>query len=492
MRRYLLGIDLGTSSVKSVIIDNDGRIAGLAQEEYVIDTPRSGWAEQNPETWWRAVCLTTVAALNGAGINAGEIAGVGFSGQMHGTVLLDERGEPLRPAIIWADQRSAEECREIYEKVGRERLAELTLNPVAAGFMAASLLWLKKHEPDVFARARTVLLPKDYIRFRMTGVLSSEPSDACSTLLFDTRNRRWSDELIEMLDLPRSIFPLITETYEVVGEVTAEAARAMGLRDGTPVTAGGGDQPIAAVANGVIECGTLLATIGTGGQLFTPLSEPKYDPQLRTHTFCHALPDRWFIMGAMLSAGMSLKWFRDKVMCGGDYEELSRAAADVPAGCEGLIFLPYLVGERTPHMDPEATGAFVGLSLRHTRAHMARAIMEGVAFAMRDSLEIFREIGVSYECVVASGGGAKSDVWRQIQADVFGLPLVKAEMEEQAGVGAAMVAGVGVGVFSDVKSACRKITRYGAETSPIPENVQLYERQYRIFRELYPALRKVR
>ena len=488
---YLLGIDLGTSSVKAVLIDESGTVAAVAQEEYGIDTPHPNWAEQDPETWWRATCAVVNGAVGKSPVGPDAIKAIGFSGQMHGTVCLGRNGTPLRPAVIWADQRSAEQCEKIYSTVGREKLAEMTCNPVAPGFMAASVLWVKENEPDTFANVKHLLLPKDYVRYRMTGRPASEPSDACSTLLFDTKARDWSRELVDMLDLPPDILPPIVRSRDVVGELTREAAAELGLDAGIPVTAGGGDQPIAAIANGVIEPGLLLATIGTGGQLFTPLAEPTYDPQLRTHTFCHAVPDRWFIMGATLSAGLSLRWFRDNVADGIPYARLSEEAAEVPPGSDGLIFLPYLVGERTPHMDPKATGCFVGLTLRHGRAHMARAIMEGVAFAMRDSLEIFKELGVTTHKAIASGGGARSPIWRQIQADVFGVDLVTVDVAEQAGVGAALLAGVGVGVFSNVAEACERAISYGETTSPIEENRALYSERYDLFRSLYPSLRGV-
>lgn len=489
--KSLLGIDLGTSSVKAVLLGEGGAVQGVAQEEYGIDIPRPNWAEQNPDAWWRATCAVVRKVVQFAGVRPGGIQAIGFSGQMHGTVFLGKDGAPLRPAIIWADQRSAEQCRQVYEKIGRARLAELTCNPIAPGFMAASVLWVKQNEPDTFRRTHQVLLPKDYVRYRMTGRLASEPSDAASTLLFDTRRRDWSGELVRALDLPEAILPPIVDSWSVAGDLTREAAGELGLSPGTAVTAGGGDQPIAAIANGVTEPGLLLATIGTGGQLFTPIATATYDPQLRTHTFCHAVPGTWFIMGAMLSAGLSLKWFRDKVADGVPYARLSEEAAGVPAGSEGLIFLPYLVGERTPHMDPKATGCFVGLTLRHTRAHMARAIMEGVAFAMRDSLEIFRELGVSYRKAIASGGGAKSPVWRQIQADVYGVDLVTVKVEEQAGVGAALLAGVGVRVFKDVGQACAQTISYGEGAHPIEENRRRYEERYAIFRALYPDLKEI-
>jgi len=488
---HLLGIDLGTSSVKAVLIDEHGRVAAVAQKEYGIDTPQPTWAEQDPDMWWQSTCAVVSQAVRDGGIGVDDVKAIGFSGQMHGAVFLDRGGSPLRPAIIWADQRSAEQCRRIYDVVGRDRLAELTCNPVAPGFMAASMLWLKENEPDTFKRVHQVLLPKDYIRYRMTGQFASEPSDAASTLLFDTKNRTWSQELLDLLDLPRDILPAVIHSWSVAGDLPQEAAAELGLSAGTPVTAGGGDQPIAAIANGVVEPGLLLATIGTGGQLFTPLAEPAYDAELRTHTFCHAVPETWFIMGAMLSAGLSLKWFRDNVADGVPYEQISEEAANVPPGSDGLIFLPYLVGERTPHMDPKATGCFVGLTLRHTRAHMARAIMEGVAFAMRDSLEIFRELGVTYHKAIASGGGAKSPVWRQIQADVFGVDLITVSVAEQAGVGAALLAGVGVGVFQDVAEACSRAVSYGDGAEPIEENRRLYDERHAVFRALYPGLKDV-
>ena len=486
----LLGIDLGTSSVKCVLTDPAGRAQAVTQREYAIDTPHPGWAEQDPQTWWQACAEATSEAVSGA---ADEVGAVSFSGQMHGTVLLDAGGRPLRPAIIWADQRSARQCEQIYEIVGRDRLAAATCNPVAAGFMAASLMWLKEHEPDTLAQTSHVLLPKDYVRYRLCGTIGSEPSDAVSTLLFDTRRSEWADAIIDVLGLPRDAFPAITPSHAVVGEVTREAAEETGLRAGTPVVAGGGDQPVAAVANGAIDKGILLSTIGTGGQLLTPASQPTYDSRLRTHTFCHVVPDRWFLMGATLSAGLSLRWLRDGVLGGRerlDYDQLSAAAADTPAGAEGLIFLPYLVGERTPHLDPLARGCFIGLTLRHGVGHLARAVMEGVAFAMRDSLEIFRELGLSFDRVIASGGGARSALWRQIQADVYGLPVATVNVEEQAGVGAAMLAGVGVGIYRDFADAIEKVVDVTPRAEPDGDRAALYSERYSVFRNLYPTLRQ--
>ena len=486
----LLGIDLGTSSIKCVLTDPPGRVQAVAQREYAIDTPHPGWAEQDPQAWWQACTEATSEAVTGA---ADEVEAVSFSGQMHGTVLLDAEGRPLRPAIIWADQRSAHQCEQIYEIVGRDQLAAVTCNPVAAGFMAASLMWLKEHESDTLAQTWRVLLPKDYVRYRLCGAIGSEPSDAVSTLLFDTRRRQWADAIIDALGLPQAAFPAITPSHAVVGEVTSEAAEETGLRAGTPVVAGGGDQPAAAIANGAIAPGTLLSTIGTGGQLLTPASTPTYDVALRTHTFCHVVPDRWFLMGATLSAGLSLRWLRDRVLGGKerlDYDQLSASAADVPAGAEGLIFLPYLVGERTPHLDPLARGCFVGLTLRHGVGHLARAVMEGVAFAMRDSLQIFRELGLSFDRVIASGGGARSALWRQIQADVYGLPVATVNVEEQAGVGAAMLAGVGIGTYRDFADAIEKVVEVTPRAKPDRERAALYSERHGVFDGLYPKLKE--
>lgn len=487
--RYLIGIDVGTSSTKSVLMEEAGRVLAVAQEEYSLHAPQPGWAEQDPEVWWRATVRTIHALLRGTEIASERIAGVGFSGQMHGTVLLDRNRRVLRPAVIWADQRSAAQVQWVYDQVGRARLAALTANPMATGFMAPTLLWVKVHEPDVFERMDCVLLPKDYVRWRLTGRLASDVSDAASSLLFDVAHRRWSAELLDRMGLPQRMLPEVLESETVAGRLTARASEETGLKVGTPVVAGGGDQPVAAIGNGVIEPGTLLVTIGTGGQVFTPLSAPRHDPQLRTHTFCHAVPERWFIMGAMLSAGLSLRWFRDQV-AQRPYGELSEQAARIPAGSEGLLFLPYLVGERTPHMDPYARGAFLGLTLRHGVAHMARAIMEGVAFALRDALEIFGELGIEVDRVIASGGGARSSVWRQILADVFNVPIVATTVEEQAAVGAALLAGVGVGVYGGYAEACGRVVRYGDEIFPRPDHVDRYAQLYEVFTGLYPKLKE--
>jgi len=487
----LLGIDIGTSGTKSVLVDAKGHILGIAYRTYAFDTPHVGWAEQDPEVWWRATVETVQDVLGSIRVAPDRIRGVGFSGQMHSLVPLDEDRRPIRPAILWADQRSVAQVRRIYGHVGREQLARLTGNPVATGFMAASLLWMRENEPGPFRRIRRAILPKDYVRMRLTGEVGTDVTDASSSLLFDTADRKWSDELLGLLDLDRGMLPDVGESQAPAGEVGEDAARMTGLSRGTPVVLGGGDQPMQAVGNGLVFPGVASSTIGTGGQFFTPTERPAYDPELRTHTFCHAVPGMWNVMGASLCGGMALKWFRENVVDGASFEELSEEASAVFPGSEGLIFLPYLVGERTPHMDPDARGMFFGLTLRHTRAHMARAIMEGVAFALRDSMEIFRGLGLRMDRILASGGGARSPVWRQIQADVFGRRLYTTRAREQAGLGAALVAGAGVGIYASVAEACREVVRTDdTTTDPDPERVGLYDRVYEIFRDLYRNNRK--
>jgi len=487
----LIGIDLGTQSVKTAVLDDSGAVRAVAQAEYPIDTPRVGWAEQEPQAWWRATCETTQQAIAEAGVGPDEIAGVGLSGQMHGTVCIDREGNPVRPAIIWADGRSAAEVDELTAEIGRDRLARLTANPLAAGFMAATARWLARHESETLWRASTLLLPKDYIRLRLTRQIATDPSDAASTLLFDVAAREWSDQMVELVGIERSLLPRVVASHEVTGTVTRQAARASGIPAHTPVVAGGGDQPVSAIGNGVIAPGALLATLGTGGQLFSPAAEPAHDPDLRTHTFCHAVPDCWYVMGAILSAGLCLRWLRDQVFGGLelDYAALSEAAAAAEPGAEGLLFLPYLLGERTPHMDARARGVFFGLALRHERRHIVRAVMEGVAFAMRDSLDIFRAIGVSPRRIIAAGGGAHNPLWRQVLADVFGTPLAVVHTREPAAAGAALLAGVGVGVFPDFQQATERAVQLGDTVEPNRARVARYDELHELFRSLYPRLK---
>jgi xylulokinase len=488
----LMGIDLGTSSVKTVLIEPDGRQRALATREVAVDVPRPGWAEQDPEDWCRCTLETMREALGQAAVPAGQVAAIGLSGQMHGTVCLDAAGLPVRPAIIWADQRSREQVVRVYRELGGEQLVRWTANPLATGFMLASWLWLRDEEPEVAGGTRHLLLPKDYLRYRLTGRLGSEPSDASSTLLFDTTRRCWSAGLLDALKIPPRLLPPLGESAQVAGGLTAEAAAATGLRAGTPVVHGGSDQALQALGHGVVEPGIISSTIGTGGQLFAPALESAPDPELRLHLFCHALPDRWHLLAAILAAGLSLRWLRDNVVGTATYQELADAASVAPPGAEGLYFLPHLAGERTPHMDPTATGAFVGLTLRHDRRHLARAVMEGVVFALRQGLELMLALGVPVEHVVASGGATNHPLWLQLQADVFNRPIYRTKTVEAAAAGAALLAGTGAGVYTDAQDACRRAVRWRDEVvAPLPDNVERYEAAYRTFCRLYPVLAAV-
>ena len=483
---YLLGIDIGTSGTKSLVVDDGGRILGEAYREYSIQCPHVGWAEQEPELWWRATCETVREALAKSKLASSQIAAVGLSGQMHGTVMLDGQLRPLGNAIIWADSRSGDEVAELRERIGREWLALLTANPLATGFMAASLAWVRKHQPERLAQVRHVLLPKDYVRLRLTGLIGSESSDASSTLLFDVANDRWSADMAELVGIGKSILPPVSHSCDIAGPVSADAAECTGLAAGTPVIFGGGDLAMNAVGNGVVRPGIACANIGTGGQLYVTSDHPTHDPQLRIHTFSHVMPGHWILSGAVLSAGLSLKWFRDNVAGFASYDEATSLAAQVKPGCDGLIFLPYLIGERTPHMDPNARGVFFGLALKHDRAAMARAIMEGVTFALRDALQIMRDLGIEFRTIIASGGGARSTLWKQIQADVFNVPVRTVLTKEQAALGAAICAGVGVQVYPGVAEACGRLVRFAEEVvQPVADHVPRYDRLFGIYRSLY-------
>jgi xylulokinase len=428
------------------------------------------------------------------------VACVGFSGQMHGSVLLDGAGEVVRPALIWCDQRTDEQCRAITESVGAERLIELTLNPALTGFTLPKLLWVREREPELWARVRTVLLPKDYIRFRLTGERATDVADASGTLLFDVARRRWSGAMLDAAEINADYLPGVFESPEVTGRVSAEGAEATGLRAGTPVVAGAGDQAAGAVGMGIVRPGAVSATIGTSGVVFAATDRPALDPRGRVHTFCHAVPDRWHVMGVTQGAGLSLRWFRDRFGVGDGaqradgrdpYELLCEEAASAPAGSDGVLWAPYLMGERTPHLDPHARAALVGLAASHTRAHVVRAILEGVAFSLRDTFEIFREMGVPVENVRLGGGGARSSLWAQIQADVYGRRVERVEAEEGAAYGAALLAGVGARVWDTVDAACEAVVRVASVVEPDAGASKLLARQYEHFRALYPALRTI-
>ncbi|HYL94292.1 MAG TPA: xylulokinase, partial [Terriglobales bacterium] len=482
-----LGIDVGTGGTRAVVVSERGQVVAAASGEHAHFTSRqTGWAEQDPRDWWRATQEAVRAAL-AQGVAAESIGAVGFSGQMHGAVLLDEHDEVLRPAIIWCDQRTALQCREITEKIGAKRLIELTANPALTGFTLPKLLWVREHEPELWARVRTVLLPKDYVRFRLTGERGMDVADASGTLLFDVAHRRWSPEVAQALEINEGLLPPVVESPEVVGGISAEAARETGLKPGTLVVAGAGDQAAGAVGLGVVRPGTVSATIGSSGVVFAATDRPALDPLGRVHTFCHAVPGRWHVMGVTQGGGLSLRWFRDQFGAASDdgrdaYERLCAEAAKVPAGAAGLLWAPYLMGERTPHLDPEARAALVGLTASHKRAHVVRAILEGVAFSLRDTLTIFEEMRVPVQSIRLGGGGARSPVWRQIQAEIYGRTVELAAAEEGAAYGAALLAGVGSKVWPDVPAACQVAIKITGSTQPDPAQVEAYRNAYPIYR----------
>ena len=491
----LLGIDVGTGGSRALVIDDAGRVVANATIEHVpFASPRTGWAEQDARDWWRASREAVRAVLDAGGVRPEEIACVGLTGQMHGAVLLDEEDEPLRPSLIWCDVRTHEQCRALTEQVGAERLIRLVMNPALEGFTLPKMLWVREHEPEVWARVRTVLLPKDYVRLRLTGEKASDVADASGTLLFDVGRRCWSEEMLDLVGLDRSLLPRAYESAEVTGRVSAAGAEATGLSEGTPVVAGAGDQAAGAVGMGRVRPGAVSATIGTSGVVFAATDRPALDSKGRVHTFCHAVPEGWHVMGVTQGAGLSLRWFRDQFGAGRDdgrdpYERLVEEAASAPPGSEGLLWAPYLMGERTPHLDPHARAALVGLTASHTRAHVVRAILEGVAFSLRDTLTIFAEMNVPVETIRLGGGGARSALWRQIQADVYGREVELVEADEGAAYGAALLAGVGGGAWGSVEEACAASVRVRECVAPEPTASRLLDEQYTAFRRLYPALR---
>lgn len=490
-QRLLLGIDLSTTSAKALLIDEGGAVVASAATALGISTPRPLWSEQDPRDWWDGVAASIRAALAQPGAAGAEIAAVGLSGQMHGLVLLDERGEVLRPAILWNDQRTARQCDEIRTRLGRERLIGITGNEALPGFTAPKILWVAAHEPDVYARVRHILLPKDYIRYRLTGAHAMDKADGSGTLLFDLRARDWSPEVAAALEIPTAWLPPTHEGPEITGVVSPQAAAATGLRAGTPVVAGGGDQAAGAVGMGVTEPGTVAVTLGTSGTVVAPTAAPLIEPEGRVHAFCHALPDRWHLMGVMLSAAGSLQWYRDTFAPGANVAELVAEASEAPPGSAGLLFLPYLSGERTPHPDPLARGAWVGLTTRHRRAHLTRALLEGVAFGLKDCFGLLAGVGLPpVRQVRVAGGGARSALWRQILADVLGVELVTVTTIEGAAYGAALLAGVGAGTWASVSSACDATTRPGAATVPDERAVAAYAQTYALYAGLYQTLRE--
>jgi xylulokinase len=488
-----LGLDVGTSGVKAILVASSGAVVAGATTPLAMATPRPGWAEQDPAAWWDAT-LSSIRALRRQRPDA-TIAAVGISGQMHSSVFLDRKGEVIRPALLWCDGRTTAECAEITEKVGgEERLRDLACNPALEGFTLPKVLWLRRHEPDAFARLATVLLPKDYIRYRLTGVLATEPSDASATLMYDTARLRWSDEILSAVGLTTSIVPDVGGSAEVLGCVTAEAASVSTIPAGTPVVGGGADNACGAAGVGVITPGEAVSSWGTSGTVLAPMSEPQVDPRLRAHTFCHVVPDTWYMMGVVLSAGGAFGWYREQFAReladpADAAKQLDREAASVERGAGGVTFLPYLQGERTPHRDASARGALLGLSLAHTRAHVTRAVLEGVCFALRDSLTILQELGLSPSHLLLTGGGARSPFLRQLQAEVFGLPVSTVNREEGPAYGAALLAAVGAGAFGSMADAVRATLTRATPQHPDRQAHLEYGEPYRRYRASYHAAR---
>ncbi|WP_027624312.1 xylulokinase [Clostridium lundense] len=498
MKQYLLGIDIGTSGTKTVLFDSCGNTISSATEEYELYQPKAGWAEQRPEDWWQATVKSIRTVITKSGVNSEDIKGIGLSGQMHGLVLLDKENKVLRPSIIWADQRTSKECEQITNLVGKERLIEITANPALTGFTASKIMWVKNNEPEIYEKAHKILLPKDYVRFMLTGEFATEVSDASGMQLLNVRERNWSKEVLEKLQIDKDLLAPVYESQEVTGKVTSEVAELTGLKEGTIVVGGAGDQAAGAIGNGIVKPGIVSSTIGTSGVVFAYTDKVTIDPLGRVHTFCHAVPNTWHVMGVTQGAGLSLKWFRDnfcnsekeasKLMGVDPYELMTKEAINVLPGCEGLIYLPYLMGERTPHLDPYAKGVFFGLTPRHTKAHMLRAVMEGVSYSLKDCMEIIKELGIDVKEVRASGGGGRSPLWRQMQSDMFKSEVVTINSSEGPALGVALLAGVGAEIYSSVEEACDKVIARENLQTPIEENHNIYTKYYEAYKDLYVSL----
>lgn len=494
----VIGIDVGTSGTKTILMDGEGRILASDTAEYPLHAPHPGWSEQDPQDWWRAVCSTIRSVLAKAETAPEEVKGVSYSGQMHGSVFLDEAGEVVRPCLLWNDTRTWKECAEITEKATPAKLSEWISNPVMTGFTAPKALWLKNAEPENFAKTRTLLLPKDYIRYRMTGERVTEVTDAAGTALFNVKERRWATELLDVIGIPASWMPEVQASYEVTGHVTESAAVECGLAPGTPVIGGGADNPCGAVGCGAVEPGRVMVSLGTSGVIFCPSEAGQVDPSERLHNFCAAPPDQNYMMGVVISCGMCLSWYRDRFAAperaraereGRDvYDILMEQAAEVAPGAEGLFFLPYIMGERTPINDPHARGAWIGLSYRHGPAHLVRSLVEGVSFALRHNMEVVRELGVPVEEVRLIGGGAKSPFWRQLMADILDCEVATLRGDEGPAQGAAILAGLGAGLFTDLKSASDQLAPVATRVKPDPKTRDAYHPLFEAYKGLYPAL----
>ena len=497
---YLIGADIGTSSAKTVLFDRTGRPVCSYTQEYEVYQPQNGWAEQEPEDWWQGVRAGIRAVLSESGIDARDVKGVGLSGQMHGLVMLDEAGRLLRRSIIWCDQRTGAEADFMTEHIGREQLVSITGNPAITGFTAAKLLWVKKHEPELYAKCRHILLPKDYIRYRLCGVYASDVSDASGMQLMDIKARGWSEEVCGLLGVDMELLPKLYESQEISGCITAEAAAETGLCEGTIVCGGAGDNPAAAIGTGVYAEGRAFTTIGTSAVVYAVSDEIRIDPKGRVHSLCASVPGKWTVMSCTQAAGLSLRWLRDTV-CTAECEEaartgedayniMSREAESVPIGAGRLLYEPYLMGERSPHLDPDCRGTFIGLSAGHTRANLIRAVMEGISYSQRECVDIFREMGVRIDDMLVCGGGARNPFWRQMLCDLYGCPVSRLQSEQGGALGAAILAGVAAGLYPDIASACDSMIEIKDSLQPIAANTEAYEPYYRLYRGLYGTLKE--
>lgn len=497
--KYVLGIDIGTSGTKTVLFDEKGTAISSALCEYPMSQPHNGWAEQDPKDWWNAVCTTVSQVVKDSNVPTEKIIALGMSGQMHGLVMLDKDNNVLRPSIIWCDQRTAEECEDIERIIGKQRLIEITANPALTGFTASKIMWVKKHEPQIFEKCCHILLPKDYIRFMLTGEYATDVSDASGMQLLDVPNRCWSNEVTEKLGIDMSLLPKVYESPEITGSVTKQAAQLTGLAEGTKVVGGAGDNAAAAVGTGVVCDGDAFTTIGTSGVVFAHTDNITIDPAGRVHTFCCAVPNAWHVMGVTQAAGLSLRWLRDNV-CSAEIEEAHKRNIDPyiimddmaersTVGSNRLLYLPYLMGERTPHLDPNARGAFIGLSAMHTRADIIRSVMEGVSFALQDCREVFFEMGLQQNSMRICGGGANSKLWQQMLSSIYGIPISKTISKEGPALGAAILALVGTGIYKSVKDACDAIIALCDEANPDLVSHSKYQDYYRIYKNLYKSLK---
>ena len=491
--KYVLGIDVGTGGTRAVIVEGAGKIVSSATSEHVpFASPKIGWAEQDPQDWYQAAGKAIRQAISEAGIPATQISAVGLAGQMHGAVLLDGDNQVLRPALIWCDQRTQAQCDWLNEKLGQRKIIELTCNPALTNFTLTKLLWVRDNEPDTWKQFRRVLLPKDYVRFRLTGEHAMDVAEASGTLMLDVAQRRWSEEMMAAAGLPMNCLPKLFESPEICARISADGAAHTGLKAGTPVVAGAGDQAGGAVGMGIVRAGAVSATIGTSGVVFAATDTPAMDPQGRVHTFCHAVPGRWHVMGVTQAAGLSFRWLRDLVQSSTSaisYDDLTREAAAVPPGSDGVLWAPYLMGERTPHLDPTARGTLTGLAASHTRAHVTRAVLEGVAFSLKDTFSLFDEMQVPVRNIRLGGGGARSPLWRQIQADIYGHEVEILAAEEGAAYGGALLAGVGAGFWNSVEDACDAVVQVQQRVVPDAKSIGVLEKQYANYRALYPALK---